>query len=518
VRLENPLFAMSRLLLGYLIQLSRPFFPITKFDKMVASSWTVIYSIFLVVEFLSTSIGLAGFIYYRGNAAIQNRGFYSVIISNLGLFAYCLFDDIGFITEGTVLSCKFYEAQENFFLLLTMAFIVERCLMVIASFKFAVESQNLAYVLMQKDNSAVDDKEATLKANNALKWIRRKNYFHQGLFSASKQIALMICIAFNIPIWLSIGRGDECETIHRFSRLMTGACIGLFAVLTVFAIRSLRFVKENFKIKSELKFIGLAGFLGFTWVSVTNFAVKVADEQRVVSHVGYHMLLLINMWVTMWYVVYIVRKEFLTSKHNAGSRKTSSAESDNSSKNVVQQVADDLRRTLENPASCMEFEQFLVQEFAVESVLFWKAVQKYRHQYKQNTAAQSNVLARTIFDEYIPHAANLSINISAGCRNILIESFKNSNIEEGVVFSEDVFNNAAKEVFELMLSDPFRRFRRVRTVDVTAQSQNMEKPRSSLSLSVSQGPKSNKLNPVPNSPIARVPSLNAQKTSSTIDE
>jgi hypothetical protein len=98
------------------------------------------------------------------------------------------------------------------------------------------------------------------------------------------------------------------------------------------------------------------------------------------------------------------------------------------------------------------FEQFLVREFAVEKLLFWVAVRKFKETFPSK---DSSTMAVDIYKEFCAVDARISLNLSSKTRDTLCTFFKEENLES---LSSTVFDAAMHEVLKVLAYDSFARF------------------------------------------------------------
>jgi hypothetical protein len=112
-----------------------------------------------------------------------------------------------------------------------------------------------------------------------------------------------------------------------------------------------------------------------------------------------------------------------------------------------------LTEVLGDETRCADFKHFLEKEFAVEGLLFIKAIQVYKQEADEKISME---LARLIFEEFVVTDSRLEVNLSSNCRSALSELFNAESFQP----KKDVFDAAEREVILLLAHDPFRRFER----------------------------------------------------------
>jgi hypothetical protein len=116
------------------------------------------------------------------------------------------------------------------------------------------------------------------------------------------------------------------------------------------------------------------------------------------------------------------------------------------------EIERDFRQVLEDEEGFALFQKFLEQEWSVENILFWKAAVEFRKTFEQQKQEENNMRAKKMFEEFISTDAPLCVNLPFGVRTKVT-----SNCNE-IDISQELFQEAEKEIFNLMLKDSFRRF------------------------------------------------------------
>jgi hypothetical protein len=137
-------------------------------------------------------------------------------------------------------------------------------------------------------------------------------------------------------------------------------------------------------------------------------------------------------------------------------RKTTLSTSAISNPSKVGSNAEKFLVILNNPSSLAVFEKFLTREFAVENLLFWRAIKNFESQFNDIQISREVVseLAKKIYKEFCTETSLLSINLSFPVQEDLKNTFNQQKIE----INANTFLGAEKEIFRLMLQDSYRRF------------------------------------------------------------
>jgi hypothetical protein len=99
----------------------------------------------------------------------------------------------------------------------------------------------------------------------------------------------------------------------------------------------------------------------------------------------------------------------------------------------------------------------LIKEFSIENALLWKAIESL----KKDEGKKFEQKATRIFQQFISVDGEYSVNISSRCRND-VERFFQSGALSGDSFTTqcvELFNAVQKEIFQLILTDSFPRFK-----------------------------------------------------------
>jgi hypothetical protein len=98
------------------------------------------------------------------------------------------------------------------------------------------------------------------------------------------------------------------------------------------------------------------------------------------------------------------------------------------------------------------FAHFLEKEFALENLLFWDEVTRFKTNYR--ALIDSRKAAEDIYQLFISEQSVMQVNLPSSTRRELDILFGNNTS----IISADVFDKAQEEVFQLMVRDSFSRF------------------------------------------------------------
>jgi len=123
----------------------------------------------------------------------------------------------------------------------------------------------------------------------------------------------------------------------------------------------------------------------------------------------------------------------------------------------------DFASFLANPKSNKLFAEHLANEWAVENLKFWSQVETFRGQYANfKKVKDANRAAVQIFNTFIRHGAVMDVNIPSFMRDKLTDFFdKHSQSDPdfaAVAIPATVFDEAQREIYNLMEKDSFQRF------------------------------------------------------------
>ncbi|XP_074640641.1 regulator of G-protein signaling 12-like [Tubulanus polymorphus] len=106
-----------------------------------------------------------------------------------------------------------------------------------------------------------------------------------------------------------------------------------------------------------------------------------------------------------------------------------------------------LHRLLDDRSGLDAFTSFLKKEFSEENIVFWTACENYK---KIEKLDERKTLATEIFDKHLAVRSTEPVNIDSHARKITEENLHKSHI--------DLFNEAQRQIFQLMKHDSYVRF------------------------------------------------------------
>ena len=96
----------------------------------------------------------------------------------------------------------------------------------------------------------------------------------------------------------------------------------------------------------------------------------------------------------------------------------------NSKKTILSKVEDRLKSVLNNTVSLQFFNEFCLQEYAVENVLFWVEAQVYASIIEPEL---QKTFSKHLYYTYIKNDAPLVLNVDEELRKSITEEYKNPN-------------------------------------------------------------------------------------------
>jgi hypothetical protein len=211
-------------------------------------------------------------------------------------------------------------------------------------------------------------------------------------------------------------------------------------------------VKENFQIKSELiilTFIGLSALISLLFTTVIS-KKPTTFSRCVYASLAFAQILISGSWV----VLKTVKQKKTSPKSSSSAETPDTIPVIGTNPNPKKHFGlTHLLQVLEDEEKRRDFEKFLVQEFAVENLLFWSAVQKFKQTFSSDRSWQMSV---EIFNEFCASDSRITINISYKTRDELSRFFKSQNNQGNL--SATVFDIAVNEVLKLLAHDSFARY------------------------------------------------------------
>jgi regulator of G-protein signaling len=222
-------------------------------------------------------------------------------------------------------------------------------------------------------------------------------------------------------------------------------------------LRRLRQVDDFFMISAEFRLCVIQvfpGLFGAIWgLANLSSSKDVFISDWIISASLFSFFLISTCYVLV--LSYQPRFQLEALKEQINSRQNSDAPGNKTK--ATSNIAE-FRALLENLAGMEIFQKHMLQELAVENIMFWNAVD----QFKMFALECSEIefikkSAQTMHDTYISENAPFQVNISSEQNSYIQEQLKSSpgDISE----LREVFDEAQKEIFFLMARDSFQRLK-----------------------------------------------------------
>jgi hypothetical protein len=410
---------------------------------------------------------------YQDATFIKVRGFWSIVLQ-LTSITLC---GISICFKGAFdeqypfrISLPF----ANFLVFFNVLIVFERSLMLIINFRISTECVQRAHDKFQTNEVQIAYSTKTDFERKTYAWLlQNRTIFHTGLFSKSKLACLVIAIIFNLPTLISfqILPQETAQTVGNVNGIVFCFCL---AVATGISTYFLKPVEENFKIKKELVLLTFIAFGIFFMISLVSLVSKTPNPsfRSIYAAIGIAEILVSGGWIAVLSRKNVKKASLKrTSSVNQNSSRDSSRKSHGSKGSLQTQLA----QMLEDKDMRLQFEQFLIREFAVEELLFWSAVRKFTESF---SLSDSWTMAKEIYSEFVSMDARMCINISAPIRHELDNTFNTDESKDKL--SPAIFAGAVKEVLVLLSQDSFPRFLRQQD----SEAQNQSAPVDTVSLEV----------------------------------
>eukprot|EP00475_Leptophrys_vorax_P009881 TRINITY_DN16572_c0_g1_i1.p1 TRINITY_DN16572_c0_g1~~TRINITY_DN16572_c0_g1_i1.p1 ORF type:complete len:198 (+),score=57.78 TRINITY_DN16572_c0_g1_i1:81-596(+) len=115
---------------------------------------------------------------------------------------------------------------------------------------------------------------------------------------------------------------------------------------------------------------------------------------------------------------------------------------------------------ISSPTGRNLFLAYLQKEFAIENLLFYEACNEFKKEFSSEAKTCSRL--KEIVENFVKETAASQVNLSYGARSKILQALKNcenSGGEEKPVIDVSFFDDALKEILNLMTRDSFSRFR-----------------------------------------------------------
>jgi len=439
-----------------------------------------------------------------------------------------------YVAQGGALSCTGYWYSYAILNSIIFTSLIIRCWIVIFMFNL---NQSYASFARRRTTVKDDDINSMTQQPRGHNWYFEnskllKSRFMFGIIIATSSIFIItVSIAFVIfKTGLSSGAktsdivlvnptdtSGSCGCLNDYAAyIFVDLFVGVFVVgAMVLMLRQLNDVTENFFLKEEIYNIGkLVVGIGLFVTILFNFLKKKLDALDPTITLIVHILIrffgpnIMLLWITAGKTIhlsYIWEKVEDNRKLEDGNILSKLIPL----KPTLNEMREEMFNMLFDEEGFRQFQQFLVKEFSVENILFWKEAKEFREfarrvetgelQPSENVSmdqlwAKVDEKGRNVYKSYCSDEAVLLINLPFAIQNKLKHIFaagendgplkrgastrfrgqsashKNVNapvVAQAVEMSvkpkrrihSDVFAEAMTEITNLMCSDSFRRFR-----------------------------------------------------------
>jgi hypothetical protein len=403
---------------------------------------------------------------HRKAPIVANRGLWSCLLFAAGITiaSLCESGSLAFDLPCWISPLVNFVSQT-----FAIVFIVERYVLVYVS--FAVTQEVKSFVGMRFKNGGTEITGVTSNHSKGLrKWMYdHRKYFRHGLLTPSKLAGLVAAVLAS-PIFIVIGflgypdamykptSSKECFEATYYQWLIQVLGMGVPGVATIFyAWKELRKVEENFMIIRDLKLMAVLGGMMLA-TFVCNLLPPVYAFGIAPLTLPFSILASASVWVicaSFWF-----HNPFL-GKHSDQSINTSSAMVSSSNDLTLKPIEQLKKILLDNGEEFAHFESFLCREFSVENAYFWKTVE---HLKRVNDLGKFKTEAEKLYKHFICNDGEFSLNLSDENQSKAVRFFEDH--KDALADDEykeqclSALSHAEEEIFELMLTDSFRRFKR----------------------------------------------------------
>eukprot|EP00475_Leptophrys_vorax_P037410 TRINITY_DN6450_c0_g1_i1.p1 TRINITY_DN6450_c0_g1~~TRINITY_DN6450_c0_g1_i1.p1 ORF type:complete len:490 (+),score=128.40 TRINITY_DN6450_c0_g1_i1:191-1471(+) len=374
--------------------------------------------------------------------------------------------DVMFVAE---LGCVQMYQVLIFFHVLGVAMFTDHITNIIVLHCLNQEKLNLSKEKGFSSTAPVNEKYQQF-SRSVTRWLLdHKQYFGVQLCTLSKLVVLLQAV-ISIPAFMMLfsslvgnegnnlkSNTPECANLLQlFTRAVDLEALAFASLLLMECIRRLTHVKERYYLRQEMLLVGLAGVWASASLAVYIFvpvdAISGILEKDFSLYAVLVTLMVLSVQSSMWMVLYKVHQEEEVSE---GEKRRSSR----SRQSIVNNERKRFHDVLENDTTRAALQEFLLREFAIENLLIWEAIEKWKF------APAKLELAREIYDNFCSPTAKLGVNLSHIRLTQLKELFENSaQLVDQAAESQwmeqcrTVFEGVQFDIFELMFADSFRRF------------------------------------------------------------
>ena len=186
--------------------------------------------------------------------------------------------------------------------------------------------------------------------------------------------------------------------------------------------------------------------IGITVVLSVDFCISMINKFAVTDTNVQHI---VDLWVNLLCTISIFLGSLLfplilVLKNNKKSNAVFKSKED-----LKQNKKSSFDHYMEHPQALQVFKEYLVTELALENLLFMQQIREYQ---SANDPKKAGNIIKEVQASFINANSEYEINITSGTRKRLLEKVKTGSIDK------DLFDEAAKEVVQMLKSDVFPRF------------------------------------------------------------
>jgi hypothetical protein len=392
--------------------------------------------------------------FHRKDLFIVKRNFWSTLLivgslaitttTNIGLAAFnesCILTPVliflTFTTSGT--------------------FTFERCMFIYSTY---ISALSLSETAKKEFGIDLADPERTTsfvgsqEIEENMWFARNRKRFNSNLFSWTKGIAFMVALIVWIPqcviFFLQFPEAIEakfndaqCERATLWGWIISCLFLSFPVSFIIWIGLKFRKIHENFYILQEMQYLMFVAIcLCFPFI-----ALFVPQLGRTIFVVWLSITGQVGMWISSC--------SFRFFRKSSKYETILSTSAQTPSHIQISENANFLREVLiDSGIRWHSFESFLIKEFSVENALLWKAIESL----KQDEGNKFEQKARRIYQQFISIDGEYCVNISGQCRKEVEEFFQNGPNPDKPKCIE-VFNAVQKEIFNLILTDTFPRYK-----------------------------------------------------------
>jgi hypothetical protein len=341
----------------------------------------------------------------------------------------------------------------------TGTFSIERCMFIYSTYISTLAISQAAkkeFGISVEANSTMMSSESGAEDREWFAKNRKK--FNTDLFSWTKGTALLLALLVWIPQCIIFVMyfpeatqarfyESQCQVATFWGWIISCLFLSFPACFFVWIGLKFRKIRENFYILREMQYLMFVAMaVGLPFVSFF-----VPQLGRTIFVIWLSITGQVGMWISSCSFQFF-RKDIKNSNM------ASISSNEQRSQVQLSENVQILREILEDSGiRWHSFESFLIKEFSIENALLWKAIESL----KKDEGKKFEQKATRIFQQFISVDGEYSVNISSRCRND-VERFFQSGALSGDSFTTqcvELFNAVQKEIFQLILTDSFPRFK-----------------------------------------------------------